>query len=140
MTSKHSRVWCTAEKSINAVRSIMLNKMVGVDEKLMAKSKLDLSRLPPCRDNLVPHINRVNHRLAIYKRADKPVFSCPKPYDPGQGWEKNETGILEPVWSSGPILPTSLIDLLQKTVEDMEDQDEEHEQEIDYDELLDDDD
>lgn len=129
------------EKSVNAVRSIMLKKMVGVDEQLTTKSKVELSRLPPCRDNLIPHIDRVNHRLAIYKRADKPMFRCPKPYDRGQGWEKNEKGILEPLWSCGPILPPSLIDLLQKTVEEMEeDDDEEQEQEIDYDELLDDDD
>ena len=105
----------TREKSIDMVRSIMLKKMVGEDEKLTTKSKVDLSRLPPCRDNLVPHINRVNHRLATYKQADKPIFWSPKPYDPGQGWQKTEEGILEPVWSSGPILPPSLIDLLEKT-------------------------
>ena len=93
------------EKSVNAVRSIMLKKMVGEDEQLTTKTKVDLSRLPPCRDNLVPHIGRVNHRLAIYKRADKPIFWQPKPYDPGQGWEKNEDGTLEPVWSCGPIPP-----------------------------------
>ena len=62
------------EKSVNAVRSIMLKQMVGEDKQLMTKSKVDLSRLPPCRDNLVPHINRVNHRLAHYKRADKAIF------------------------------------------------------------------
>ena len=45
---------------------------------------------------------------------------------------------MEPVWSNGPILPPSLIDLLEKTAEEMEDEDEE-EQEIDYDDLNDDD-
>ena len=94
--------------------------------------------LPPCRDNLVPHIERVNHRLANYKRADKPLFWRPKPYDPGQGWEKTEEGILEPVWSCGPILPPSLIDLLEKTAEEVEEGEEEEEHEIDYDELFDD--
>lgn len=128
-------------KSVNVVRSIMLKKMVGEDEQLTTKSKVDLSRLPPCRDNLVPHIGRVNHRLAHYKRADKTIFWCPKPYDPGQGWEKTEEGILEPVWSCGPILPPSLIDLLQNTAEEVdEDEEEEEEQDLDYDELLNDDD
>ena len=89
--------------------------------------------------NLVPHIYRVNHRLAIYKRAATPTFWCPKPYDPGQGWEKTEEGTLEPVWSSVPILPTSLIDLIEKTVEEMEGEEEDKEVEKDYEELLDDD-
>lgn len=75
----------TREKSVNAVRGIMLKKMVGEDKQLTTKSKVDLSRLPPCRDNLIPHIGHVNHRLAVYKRADKPVIWCPKSYDPGQG-------------------------------------------------------
>lgn len=125
------------EKSVNAVRSSMLKRMIGEDEALTTKSKVDLSRLPPCRDNLVPHVNRVNHRLAIYKRAATPTFWCPKPYDPNQGWEKTEEGTLEPVWSSGPILPLSLIDLLEKTVEEM-DGEEDEEQFIDYEELLND--
>ena len=125
------------QKSIDAVRAIMLRKMVGGDEKLRTKSKVDLSRLPPCRDNLIPHINRVNHRLAIYKRAENPVFWCPKPYDPGQGWEKSDEGILEPVWSCGPVLPSSLIDLVEKAAEDVNQcEDIEHEQDSDHEQYL----
>jgi len=44
------------EKSLNTLRSLMLKKMVGEDVRLTAKSKVDLSRLPPCRDKLVPRI------------------------------------------------------------------------------------
>ena len=51
------------EKSLNTVRSLIL--MVGQDARLTVKSKVDLSRLPPCRDNLVPHIQRVNQRLRL---------------------------------------------------------------------------
>ena len=41
----------------------------------------------------------------------------------------------------GPILPPSLIDLVEKTAEEVEEDEEEgQEQEIDYDELLNDDD
>lgn len=130
------------EKSLNSVRSIMLKKMVGsTDEQLTTKSKVDLSRLPPCRDNLIPHIGRVNYRLANYKRAHIPIFWHPNPYDPGQGWEKTEEGTLEPVWSCGPVLPPSLIDLLEETAEEVEENEEEEEdEEIDFDEIFSDDD
>ncbi|XP_072029165.1 uncharacterized protein [Amphiura filiformis] len=132
------------EKSVNAVRSIMLKNMMGDDERLTCKSKVDLSRLPPCRDNLIPHINRVNHHLALYKRAEETTFYSPKPYDPGQGWEKTEEGILEPIWSCAPILPPSLIDLLVTVEEEEEDEQEEmedeQEEEIDYGQLFNDDD
>ena len=101
------------EKSLNTVRSLMLKKMVGEDARLTAKSKVDLSRLPPCRDNLVPHIQRVNHRLVCYKRAGQAIFWRPKPHDPGQGWKKNDSSSLEPIWSSSPILPPSLVDLIE---------------------------
>ena len=108
------------QKSIDTVRGIMLRKMVGEDEQLTIKSKIDLSHLPPCRDNLIPHIRRVNHRLAIYKRADIPIFWSPKPYDPEQGWQRSDEGVLEPVWSCGPVLPPTLIDLVEKITEEME--------------------
>ena len=102
------------EKSVNTVRSIMLKKMVGVNEELTTKSKVYLSRLPPCRDSLVPHIARVNYRLAHYKRAHKAIIQRPNPYDPGQGCEKTEEGVLEPVWSCGLILPRSQRKLLRR--------------------------
>ena len=34
-----------------------------------------------------------------------------------KGWMKTEEGILEPLWSYGPVLPTSLVDLLE-TIDD----------------------
>ena len=77
------------EKSLNTVRNLMLKKMVGEDVRLTAKSKVDLSR-----HNLMPHIERVNHCLASYKRAGQAIFWRPKPHDPGQGWEKNDSGSL----------------------------------------------
>ena len=127
------------EKSVDSVRSAMLKKMVGENEVLTTKSKVDLSQLHPCRDSLVPHIGRVNYRLANYKRAHEAIFWRPKPYDPGHGWEKTEEGILEPVWSNGPVLAPSLVDLLQKTVEEAEDGEEDDELEIDFEELFSDD-
>ena len=128
------------EKTVNGVRSLMLKKMVGEGDQLTTKSKVDLSRLPPCTDNLLPHIKRVNHRLAMYKRADQALVGCPKPFDIGQGWEKTDEGILEPVWSCGPILPPSLIDLLEETVQEIENHNEdEDEDDLDYEELFNDD-
>ena len=132
--------WYSKETSIDAVRSIMLRKMAGENDKLTTKSRVDLSLFPPCRDKLIPHIGRVNHRLAVYKRADIPIFWCPKPYDPGQGWEKNEKGILEPDWSCSPVLLPSLIDLIETTTEEIEQRQEnedDHEQDSDYEEFSD---
>ena len=129
------------EKSVDAVRCVMLKKMVGDDKHLTIKSKVDFARLPSCRDRLIPHIERVNHRLTNNKRAATPVFWRSKPYEPGQGWEKTADGILEPVWSHGPVLPPSLIDWLENTAEEAENNEDGNELlEIDYDELFDEDD
>ena len=68
------------EKSTNNVGFITL-KMVGGGDQMTIKSKIDLSRLQPCMDNIVPHIFRVNHRVAIFKRANIPICLRPKPYD-----------------------------------------------------------
>lgn len=111
------------ETSINSLRATMLTSMVGDDEKLTVKSKVDLSKLPPSKANLIPHIQRVNHRVAHYKRADKAMFWSPKPYDPDQGWVQTDD-CLEPLWSSGPpILPPLLINLVEQTASEMEEED-----------------
>ena len=124
------------EKSVNSVRRIMLRKMVGEDAKLTTKSKIDLSRPPPCSDNLKPHIYHVNYRLATYKRADQPIFVRPKPYDDSQGWIKGDNGNLEPVLPPSLInLIEHIIDLVENTAESNE---EGQEQEFDYDEMFDD--
>ena len=47
---------CSSKKYVNAVRSIMLKQKIGEDEELTFKSRVDLSGLPPCRDNIVPHM------------------------------------------------------------------------------------
>ena len=100
-------------QSVDAVRAKMLRKMVGADEVLSLHSKVDLERLPPPEVCLIPHVQRCNYRVACYKRADQPIFERPKPYDQGMGWEKTvNKGELEPIWSVGPILPPSLIEIL----------------------------
>ena len=92
------------ETSVNQARSKMLRIMVGEDETLSRRSRVDLARLHPCQDALTPHIQRVNYRVS-YKRAAEAIFWRPKPNDEGQGWQKTEGGILGPIWSCGPILP-----------------------------------
>lgn len=76
------------DTSVNLVRSKMLKKIVGEDETLSSKSRVDFARLPPCQDSLIPHIQRVNYRVACYKRAAEPIFWRPKPYNEGQGRQR----------------------------------------------------
>ena len=74
------------ESSVNAVCVKLLRKMVGDDQRLSTKSKVDLLRLLSCHSALKPHIQHVNHRAALYKRAHQAIFEKPKPYDEGRGW------------------------------------------------------
>ena len=48
-----------------------------------------------------------------------PIFWHPKPNDPGQGWAKNDKGILEHVWWNSPVLQIWLTDLVE-TAEELE--------------------
>lgn len=99
----------------------MLKKMVGEDSKLTTKSNVDLSKLPPSFDYLKPHIFRVNYRLATYKKAHESLYWKPKPWDENQGWVKND-GVLEPLWSIRPVLPQSLVDILDTTTDSLDDE------------------
>jgi len=105
--------------------------MDGEDEKLTSKSKVDLTRLPPCHLVLKPHVQRMNHRVALYKRADQAILQIPKLCDDGQGWRRTTEGVLELVWSCGPALPTPLVDILH-TVH----REEEEEEEFDFDSFI----
>ena len=61
----------------------------------------------------------------MYNQADKPILEKPKPYDEGQEWMKTDEGVLKPVWSCGPILPTSLADLLDTGEHEQEEEEKE---------------
>ena len=52
------------DTSLNTLRCKMLKKMVGEEDTLNIKSMVDLARVPPCKDSLIPHIQRVNYRVA----------------------------------------------------------------------------
>ena len=105
------------------------------------KSRVDFSRLPPCKNSFILHIYRVNHRIAHYKRASNAIFESesPKPFDLCQGWEKTEDNNLKPIWSCGPILPSALIDVIEKTIKEVEEDEHQEESEIDYDDYYSDD-
>lgn len=109
-------------KELNEARAKMLQKMVGEDEALSMKSKVDFARLPPCQDSAIPHFQRVNHRVATFKRALEPIPELPKCYELEQGWIKEEDSI-EPIWSMGPILPQTLIDVMISEDVDFEETD-----------------
>ena len=79
----------------------------------------------------------------------KDIFEKPEPDSESQGWLRSDDGVLEPVWSIGPILPPSLLKLLD-TCDTENDNDEndcidaepnlEDDVEIDYDDMLTEDD
>ena len=126
------------ETSVDKVRAKLLRKMVGTDKSLTSKSKVDFSCLPPCWSALEPRLHRVNHRVALYKRANQPIIERPAPYDDKQGWMLSD-GFLTPIWSYGPVLPTSMVDLLNTI--DMDDEDDEEEEDDEFgDEIESDDD
>ncbi|KAK2187737.1 hypothetical protein NP493_156g06018 [Ridgeia piscesae] len=62
------------ESSMDGLRVKFLRKIVGDDKKLTSKSKIDLARLPPCHSALKPHLQRLNHRVALYKRSDESIL------------------------------------------------------------------
>ena len=114
------------ESSVDAIRFKMLRKMVGEDERLTSKSKIDLGRLPLCYSALKPHIQRVNHRVVLYKRAAQAII------EQDQGWTIIDDGILEPNWCCGKVLPAALVDILVGTVDENDDEEEEGEEEFNY--------
>ena len=126
------------EKSVNTVRSAMLKKIVGENEVLTSKSKVDLSRLPPCIDSLVPHIGRVNYRHANYKPSSQVDLLVPQPLLSWPGLGTNRGRYLRACVVEQTCASPSLVDLLQKTVEEAEVEQDDG-QEIDFEELLSDD-
>ena len=110
-------------------RAKPLRKIVGENEKLTSKPKVDLARLPPCHPGLKPHVQRVNHRVAFYMRADESILKKPNPYDDGQGWIRTEDGMLDPVWPCDAALPNLLVELLDTGDRDEEEEGEEEDSE-----------
>ena len=87
------------ETSVDIVRPKLLRKMVGEDEKLTSKSKVDLTRLPPLHAALKPHVQRVNHHVALYKRNWPGYSAKAKTLWLCAGIEKRSVGIGVILWS-----------------------------------------
>ena len=104
--------------SVDDVRPVMVRNMVGDGDTITSSSKVELSKLPQCCRSLLPHINRVNYRVAQWKRSDVKMLQVPVPTD--HGWALNED-ILKPVWSQGAVLPSKVADCLDSDMH-MEDQ------------------
>ena len=107
--------------NVDEVRVLMLKKMVGDDEVITEKSKVDLSRLSPCRKALYQHFKCVKYRVAQWKRAKNAIVDMPPATD--HGWiqipSDESAPILEPYWSDGPVLPPKMVDILVEQNESM---------------------
>jgi hypothetical protein len=95
--------------NVNTVRSLMIKKMVGTGDIIKSKAKINFAKLPPCKDSLVRHIQRVNLRVGQWKHAHIPIPEIPPPID--HGWEISGD-FLQPVWSQKEVLPSSLVNIL----------------------------
>ena len=62
------------EFSIDGLHAKLLRKIVSEDEKRITKSNVDLARLPLYRSALKPYLQRVNHRVALYKHAYESIL------------------------------------------------------------------
>ena len=100
----------------------MVRNMVGDWDTITTSSNVDLSKLPPppCRRSLVPHIKRVNYRVAQWKRSDVNMLQVPAPTD--HEWTLSED-ILDPVWSQGAVRPSNVADILDSDMHMHEQQD-----------------
>ena len=58
----------------------MLTRMVVNDERINPKSRVNLSLLSPCVDAYCPRVERVNHRVALFKISNIPIYDFQKPY------------------------------------------------------------
>ena len=66
----------------------MLTRMVGNDERINPKSRVNLSLLSPCVDAYCPRVDRVNHHVALFKISNIPIYDAQKPYN-RKGWENH---------------------------------------------------
>ncbi|KAK2178255.1 hypothetical protein NP493_551g03033 [Ridgeia piscesae] len=59
---------------MDGLHAKLLRKIVSEDEKRTTKSNVDLARLPLHRSALKPYLQRVNHRVALYKHAYESIM------------------------------------------------------------------
>ena len=64
-------------QNIDTVRAPMLKKMVCREEQLISSSRVELSKLPPCRLSLISHIRRVKFCLCQWNHSHKNMLEIP---------------------------------------------------------------
>ena len=69
-----SPVWQNFESSVDVIVTKPLRSRVREDYKLTVNYKFDLLRLPRCHTDLQLNVQRVNHGVALQKRADEPIL------------------------------------------------------------------
>ena len=104
-------------KSVNELRFHLLKAKCGSEDKITNNRNVGISNMLPCSDSLREHVRRVNYQVAIWKRACVTKPDVPNP-STGHGWILKDN-ILEPLWTSGNILPQQMVDILD-TYEDEE--------------------
>ena len=75
-------------------------------------------------------------KVSLTRWSFSAIFWKPRPCDPGQGWEKTDEGLLEPIWFIDPVLPPSLVDLIESSEDSDEEDEEDEDDETDFDELF----
>ena len=75
----------------------------------------DLSLLPPCRDSIIQKLKRSNNQAYIWKHAHIAMIDLPDATL--HGWQIDSHGNIGPEWSSLPVLPKDLVDLLAAVAE-----------------------
>ena len=81
-------------------------------EVLTSYNGVDISLLPPCRENLKMHVRRanINYQALIWKKADQATPSILGP--DGHGWNTNVEGGLEICWTNANLMPQELADII----------------------------
>ena len=96
---------------VNKARAFKLKAMCGNKKTISRKHRVDLYRLPPCKNSLKPHVDRVIFQLKRLKLSNVKKPDIPNPA-PDHGWIVSESGHLEPKWTDGDILPQQMVDIL----------------------------
>ncbi len=106
-------------KSVNELRFHLLKAKCGNKETIDYKKNIDFGTFPPCKASLLEHVRRVNYQVAIWKHAHIALPEVPSPAE-NHGWVWKDD-VLEPLWTSGSILPQKLVDILDEGNADTED-------------------
>ncbi len=104
-------------KEVDEVRAKLITRKCGQNsDKLDAKKNIDMAKLPPPRRCFMEHVKRTNYQVAIWKRANIPIFDAPEASG-DNGWMLVD-GRLEPCCCDGEIVPTRVADILLENIEE----------------------